>query len=420
MDVWPHSFAANAKLIRPSTVYWLTRVEAIWSEVAPIEFLSVIPTSAFSFPISTAPLYLQRLPIFTTSLIQVTTENRYDRKSTAKQAAKWRSRSSLEPACRKPVWYIFAMVRKTLTAFAILLAITHISVPISAQNAGHPAPASGQGTIPADSNSKPPSTASSPDAASNSAQGQGAPADASMFPLEQQRQAPVVVTVPSPGPAPWLIRDQITWGANLVLVLLGYIGIMVALSALRKIERRSRSVELAAAAAADSAHAALLNAQAIMDAGRPWLLISVVPSPDIENSFAVMATNRGRSPARIVGTAEQIRFAVDEMQLARTPVYPSEELTAPPVPIILLPGESAEMKPFSREDLKSICDSEERLKSVENWEEKVYLYGKVIYRDLTAPPDKPNHETAWCCWYIHGRQKSGLVFAGPADYNAHT
>jgi hypothetical protein len=216
------------------------------------------------------------------------------------------------------------------------------------------------------------------------------------------------------------MHDRITWGAELVLVVFGYVGIMLALSTLKRIERQSRSVEAAALAAADSAHAALLNARSIVESGRPWLLTTVKPSADVENSFAVIATNHGRSPARIVGTMEQIKFAIDETQLPHTPEYSSEELTAPLVPIILLPGESAEIKPFSRDDLNSICDSEERLRSVENWEEKVYIYGKVAYRDLVAPPDRLTHETAWCCWYIHGRQKSGLVFAGPAEYNAHT
>jgi hypothetical protein len=310
------------------------------------------------------------------------------------------------------------MVRKALTAFAILSAVAQLSIQISAQAQSHPTP--GQGTVQADASSKtsPKTSPSTPDPSAASTPATPESPDTSMFPRDEQQ--PHIVTIPAPAPSPWLVRDQITWGANLVLVVLGYVAIMVALSTLKKIDRRSRSVELAAAAAADSAQAALLNAQAIMDAGRPWLLVSVVPSPDIENSFAVTATNHGRSPARIVGTAEQVRFAIDETQLARTPEYPSDELTAPLVPIILLPGESAEIKPFSREDLKSICDSEERLRSIENWEVKVYIYGKVIYRGLTAPPDKPTNETAWCCWYIHGRQKSGLVFAGPTEYNAHT
>jgi hypothetical protein len=312
------------------------------------------------------------------------------------------------------------MARKFLTAFAMQLAIALVSMQVLGQTATHKAPAAGQGTTHTGAASKTPLPASPKVTAPEATKGTNAPADQSMFPLEQQ-QPHVVAAPPIVAPPPtWQFRDQISWGANLVLVVLGYVGIMLAWSTLKKIERGSRSVELVATAAADSAQAALLNAQAILDAGRPWLLISILPSPDLENSFAVMATNRGRSPARIVGTAEQVIFAMDETQLARTPEYPSEELTPPLVPIILMPGESVEIKPFSREDLKSICDSEERLRSIENWEEKVYIYGKVVYRDLTAPPDKPTNETAWCCWYIHGRHKSGLVFAGPPDYNVHT
>lgn len=318
--------------------------------------------------------------------------------------------------------YIFAMVVKGLATFALLFAIVQ-SIPLSSrQGTVHqsPAPVSGQGTAhpavrPTSSNSA--STRTTPPSAAS----QVPPADSGDFPNDDQTP-PHIITIPAPAPAaaPWLMHDRVTWGAELVLVVFGYVGIMMALSTLKKIDRQTKSVEAAAIAAAESAHAALLNAQAIMDSGRPWLLTTVKPSPDVENSFAVIATNHGRSPARIVGTMEQITFAVDETHLPRTPEYLSSELTAPLVPIILLPGESAEIKPFSRDDLNTICDSEERLRSVENWEEKVYIYGKVAYRDLTAPPDKMTHETAWCCWYIHGRQKSGLVFAGPAEYNAHT
>jgi hypothetical protein len=251
-------------------------------------------------------------------------------------------------------------------------------------------------------------------------------------------QPRITVANPVPVPAAWTLRDQITWAANLVLVILGYVGIMLAVSTLRKIESQTRyaesvataaadavqsalkSVASVAAAATDAAQAALFNAEAIIHSERPWILISVEPSPGMQNNFTVVATNRGRTPAKIVATAERIKIAPDEARLPRTPEYENEGPSAPRSPIILLPGESIGIKPFSREDLKGICWSEEMLRRVENWEEKVYIYGKIIYKDLVAPPDRQNHETAWCCWYIHGRQKSGLVIAGPPDYNLHT
>jgi hypothetical protein len=228
-----------------------------------------------------------------------------------------------------------------------------------------------------------------------------------------------IANPPSP-PASWSLHEQISWAANLVLVILGYVGIMMGISLLRKIDRQTAYAETAADAAAASAQAALANAQAIIHAERPWILITVEPSRSAENSFTIMATNRGRTPARIIETAERSKIVLDEKRLPSPPEYKKEEPGPPLVPIILLPGESTPIQPFSREDVKGLCDSEERFKRIETWEEKVFLYGKVIYRDLIAATDDQLHETNWCCWYIHGRQSSGLVTAGPPEYNSHT
>jgi hypothetical protein len=221
-------------------------------------------------------------------------------------------------------------------------------------------------------------------------------------------------------PSSWSLHEQISWGAALVLTLLGYVAIMMAVSLLKKIERQTRYSEIAADAAATSAQAALLHAQAVIRAERPWILITVEPSRSKENSFTVMATNRGRTPARIIDSWDRYSIYMDEKQLPDSPEYEDETSSAPFTSVILLPGEFTAIKPFCREDIKALCDSEERFKRIETWEEKVYLYGKVIYHDLTAPPDSPNHESNWCCWYIHGRQNSGLVIAGPLEYNTHT
>ena len=164
----------------------------------------------------------------------------------------------------------------------------------------------------------------------------------------------------------------------------------------------------------------MLNAQAIVNSERPWLLITIEPSLGKENSFTVSATNRGRSPASIVATAEQIGFIVKEAILPATPEYKNPEGTAPLIPIILVPGESTPIKSFCRDDVRGLCDSEEKFRRIENWDEKLFLYGKIVYRDLIAPSGKQTRETNWCCWYIHGRRKSGLVIGGPPAYNTHS
>jgi hypothetical protein len=230
----------------------------------------------------------------------------------------------------------------------------------------------------------------------------------------------ITVANPPSAPALWSLHERIAWAANLVLVILGYVGVMMALSILKKIERQTGYAEAAIEVATSSAHAALLNARAVIQAERPWILITVEPSRSIENSFTVMATNRGRTPARIVETIERYKIAIDEKRLPGTPEYRNEKSNTPFAPIILLPDEFTPIKSFCREDVKGLCDSEERFKRIETWEEKVFLYGKVLYRDLIATPENEVHETNWCCWYIHGRQNSGLVIAGPSEYNSHT
>jgi hypothetical protein len=214
--------------------------------------------------------------------------------------------------------------------------------------------------------------------------------------------------------------EWIAWAAFIVLAVLGYVGIMLALSTLRKIERQTAAAEAAAMAAHNSAQAALLNAQAIIDSERPWILITVEPSMQVDNGFVVTATNRGRSPAQIVSTSEQVMIAADETDLPRKSEQDNREPIAPKMPVILLPDESTGLKPFSRADARGYCESDEQFARIEGWEEKIFLFGRVVYRDLIAPPETQFHQTDWCCWYIHGRQKSGLVIAGPPEYNMHT
>jgi hypothetical protein len=310
----------------------------------------------------------------------------------------------------QPVCYICAMKIRDLAVCVLLLAISPATVP----GYGQATKATGAKAASATKPNAQPSTqtTAAPPATPASAECNGGPCE--------EQQPRMIVTLPAPPPATWPLHDRILWAAYLVLALLGYVGIMLALSTLKKIDRQAAALNDATAAAQDSARAALLIAQSIVDSERPWIAVDVEPSRASENSFNVFATNRGRSPAAITQTQEHIRVAIDESHLTGVPEYRDPKQDAPPVPVMLLPGKSVVIKTFGRDDLKGVCNSEETFRRVQNWEEKLFICGKVIYRDLIAPPDNQFHETTWCCWYIHGRQKSGMVMTGPPSYNLHT
>lgn len=82
------------------------------------------------------------------------------------------------------------------------------------------------------------------------------------------------------------------------------------------------------------------------------------------------------------------------------------------------PGQSVSIKTFNRDKVRSVCENPDEAQSIEEWQEKIYLYGTIVYGDLTSTRE-PKFETGWCCWYIHGRQKSGMIMAGPPEYNRH-
>jgi hypothetical protein len=299
------------------------------------------------------------------------------------------------------------MIQKKAARTALLFCAAVLPAMVHAQ-ATRP-----QNPLAARPNSAAQQETAAPNSAGNQAAGQCAGGSCDFQPQH------IAISTPAPAPTPWTWQQRVTWGANLVLVLLAYAAILMALALLRKIERQTRYSEEAVQAAAQSARAALEYAQAITRAERPWILMSVRPSQTIENGFSVMATNRGRGPARVVQMVDEVTIAIDEAHLPAAPSFLKSPV-APADPIILLPGESSEIVAFSRADVQGLAESKEQLARIEKWEEKIFLYGNVVYRDLTEPEDAAAHESSWLCWYIHGRQKSGMVMAGPPAYNKHT
>ena len=227
----------------------------------------------------------------------------------------------------------------------------------------------------------------------------------------------IKLVLPPALPAVPTLRERIGWGANLGLVLVGYLGVLTGMRLLRQARGQLQAVEQLAQAAAQAAEAAAQHTHAAIDADRPWIKISVERSREAANTLQIVATNHGRSPAEIVDCPDKISVVKDEAAFQQdlwTEVGRSNVLKAP---ILLLPSESWVIQKFSRGDAKWVCQTEEKLAAVRRCEESIYIFGRVRYRSPHLR--KEEHATDWCFRYIQGEGINDLVAGGPFDYNQH-
>ena len=307
------------------------------------------------------------------------------------------------------------MIRKGLAAFVVLAALLDGPARTTSQNKN-----AGSGIAPVAQGSaagvRPADLGTTGSAVADSSAANPACPDGNCEPSTPR----ITIATAASALRSWPWQERVAWGANIVLAILGYVGIMIALSTLRKIERQTRYSEEAAQAAAESAKAALLHAQVMVRAERPWIVVTSEPSIEKDNSFLIVATNRGRSPARIERSLDTIATAADDSPLPGNPALGRGKELNPVDGMILLPGESTSIGIFGRDGIYTLFETEKEWKESESGAVKVYLYGKITYRDLAESDHADAHVTGWCLQYMHGRQKSALVAAGPQAYNRHT
>ena len=233
------------------------------------------------------------------------------------------------------------------------------------------------------------------------------------------QQPQIIVTSPAPQAQSWQWYERVAWAASIVLAVLGYVGIMLALRTLKNIERTNQSSLEAARAALAVAESSQSQTRALLESERPWILVSVEPSLTKENTFRVLASNRGRRPGRITHLSDQIHIVVDENDLPKDPGHGSVEAQVQEEPMVLLPGESLVIASFGRKDVAQICKTDDQLRQIAAWEATIFLFGRITYEDLTLASQRQSYESDWCCRYIHGETKSALLLGGPQAYNRH-
>jgi hypothetical protein len=142
-----------------------------------------------------------------------------------------------------------------------------------------------------------------------------------------------------------------------------------------------------------AAEAALLNAKAVINAERPWIMVSVKSPPGPMGGFTVYARNKGRTPAMVTEARIGCVAVKNVSELPPKAVFP---IANPIQNKIIIPGGAAHVIWFDQRLFKAVLkDSLPQF----SWDGQIFVFGKVLYRDLANPDKTVIHETRWIGLY---------------------
>lgn len=166
-------------------------------------------------------------------------------------------------------------------------------------------------------------------------------------------------------------------------------------------------------------NAALLNAQAVINAERPWLLVHIGPNNGPMGGFTIHAKNKGRTPAMITAVHMGCVAVEGISALPKEPPYGPGKLVQDR---ILVADDAAWVIWFDRKMLKNLLadDFDKALAR----ELQVFVFVTVLYRDLLNPSATPPHETRWVCLFELNEEGDAVHniegIGGPREYDQYT
>lgn len=223
------------------------------------------------------------------------------------------------------------------------------------------------------------------------------------------------VVEPAAAPQQWSWHDRVVWAATLILVALGYWILFVQHRMLRRLEEQTHFLQEVAQTAESSAHSVQDVTKLLMYQSRPWMIVSIERLNTAENSFRIVATNRGRCPAEIISLQDRIGVVRSESFLPKEPEYIKEAAT-PPAETVIYPNHSIVLQIFKQDDLRWICSTQELFRSVQQGIDKIFLYGRVSYTEKACSTSAAPYETNWCASYSMRGTVGTLVPFGPSRY----
>lgn len=198
---------------------------------------------------------------------------------------------------------------------------------------------------------------------------------------------------------------------NWALVIITGIAAAIALGTLKDIKKQTVNAK-------KSADAALLNAKAVINAERPWLLVECEwRKVDKLEGYVFYAINKGKAPAEVIEAhfkPEIIDCIPDDLPL------PPPALNAPiQIPRrgdnLIVQSETWEFTPAPIHP-ESWIDNWMKREDVMNVVAFPYFFGEIVYRDLLRPPsDNEGLHRTRCCFVYDAFLKT-IRPTGPSEY----
>jgi hypothetical protein len=215
-----------------------------------------------------------------------------------------------------------------------------------------------------------------------------------------------------------IIYDWGPWAFALLLVIVsGFQALLLARQAKIMEDHRISFDRLAKAAS--------LNAQAVLNAERPWVIVTAKIQPSklgiASETFELYGEVKGRTPAIILqGWAEEPALSVKhESELPEEPVYKSTERSRVAHELLIVPGDP----PFSIYLTPThVPLNSQKCLDLQEMKEEMYFYGRLVYVDMLEKDQsgKPViRETRWCFRYIPGNP-GFVVRGGKTAYNHYS
>jgi|SRR5579862_3933984 len=211
----------------------------------------------------------------------------------------------------------------------------------------------------------------------------------------------------------WETRKAATAAADSVEAFNKQAGIM---------ERQTKATETAA-------DAALLNAKAVINAERPWLVVTWLSDKDVLGLFRISCRNQGKTPAKVLSISATWSI-VNNLNDLTPPDYSSPEVS--PDLTLIVSDKSFQIGHGINPESILLRNAEQR-PLVNDGRAFLIYYGKLIYRDTFYDEDSGEgiHETYWCFIYVpcdEGRfdkapipsRIGSLRRGGPKEYNRYT